>query len=151
MWMGGPLVSYAKKLDHSSSATAANEYMALSHATKHVVWLRQLFAEIGLAALVAEPTPIFADNKTANQWCSEEKISGGNMWILQAYHYVKEMGILGENLVEIHYVPTKLNLADLYTKAVPREVFEFLAPYLCGHECITPLLKMIEDQGGQSQ
>ena len=73
------------------------------------------------------------------------------MWILQSYHYVKEMGVLGENLVEIHYVPTKLNLADLYTKAVPKEVFEFLAPYLCGHACVTPLLEMIEDQGGQSQ
>ena len=73
------------------------------------------------------------------------------MWILQSYHYVKEMGVLGENLIDIHYVPTKLNLADLYTKGVPKEVFEFLAPYLCGHTNATSLLKMIKDQGGQSQ
>ena len=83
MWMGGPIITVAKKLDHSSSATAANEYMALSHTTKHAVWLRQLFSEIGLAALIADPTVIYADNKTANQWCTEDKITVGNMWILQ--------------------------------------------------------------------
>jgi hypothetical protein len=38
--MGGPLLAVAKKLDHSSSATAANEYMALSWAAKKAVWLR---------------------------------------------------------------------------------------------------------------
>ena len=39
MWMGGPIIAVAKKLDHSSSATAANEYMALSHSCKHAMWL----------------------------------------------------------------------------------------------------------------
>ena len=70
------------------------------------------------------------------------------MWILQCYHYVKEM--TAENRITVKYVPTKFNIADLFTKGTPREVFEFLAPYLCGHQPLTMLLKAIEDQGGQS-
>ena len=147
IWMGGPIISFAKKLEHSSSATAANEYMALSHAAKHAIWLRQLFNELGLRLLVARPTVIFADNETANKWCSDERITAGNMWILQCYHYVKEL--TGEHIV-IQYVNTKHNIADLFTKGVPKEVFQALAPYLCGNLPILSLLNMIEDQGGKS-
>ena len=48
IWMGGPILMVSKKMDHSSSATAANEYMALSHATKAVIWLRQFMKEMEL-------------------------------------------------------------------------------------------------------
>ena len=74
MWMGGPLIAVAKKLERSSSATAANEYMALSHATKNAVWLRYLLEFMGLRELVQKPTIIFADNKTANGWTHDEKV-----------------------------------------------------------------------------
>ena len=36
MWQGGAITAISRKLDHCSSATAANEYMAISHATKGV-------------------------------------------------------------------------------------------------------------------
>ena len=151
IWMGGPVLAVAKKMDHSSCATAANEYMALSHATKHATWLRQLLEEIGLQSYIKEPTVIYADNKTANQWSNDDKITSGNMWILQNYHYVKEMSETGENIVQVRYTNTKYNLADVFTKGVSKETLSFLCHYLCGRLPIYKLLKMIKDQGGQSQ
>ena len=149
IWVGGSVIASARKLDHSSSASAANEYMAMSNASKQAVWIRQLFVELGLAKLVTKPTIMLADNQTANQWVCDEKITQGNMWILQCYHYVKETH--NDKQILVVYCPTKLNIADLFTKGVPREVFDFLVPFLCGVRPIVELLKMIKDQGGQQQ
>ena len=145
MWMGGPVITVSKKLEHSSSATAANEYMALSHATKHTIWLRYLLQDMGLGDMLDGPTVLYGDNKTANQWVTDDKISQGNMWILQSYHYVKEMGPEGENQIVVHYAPSKFNIADVYTKGVARQDHDFLVPYLCGHSPIGDLLKEISD------
>ena len=94
---------------------------------------------------------IYADNKTANQWVNEEKVSAANMWILQCYHYVREMGPTGEGMVEVKYVPTKRNVADLFTKGVPTETLKYLKPYMTGGTSLTALLKVIADEGGQSK
>jgi hypothetical protein len=105
-----------------------------------------LFIEIGLEHLVHLPTTIFADNKTANQWCHEDKVTNGNGWILQCYHYVKEMEANGENFVAVEYVNSKLNLADVFTKGVSKEVLDALGPYLWGQQPIHSLLSDIERQ-----
>ena len=150
MFMGGPIIAQARKLNHCSSATAANEYMALGMTTRSVIWLRQLFKEIGLDDCVKEPTIIYADNSTANQWCNEEQVTQGNQWILQEYHYVREMGPTGEKMIKVTFTPTKYNLADLFTKGVLGPTIDFLRPYLLGQSPLADLLKSIRDAGGQS-
>ena len=87
--------------------------MALSPATKSAIWLRQFLQELGMGEFVSPPTRIYGDNNTANQWVDEEKITQENMGILQGYHYVKEMAATGQ--IEVKYVNTKFNLADLFT------------------------------------
>ena len=101
--------------------------------------MRQLMAELGMQPLIALPTLVLGDNKTANQWVLDEKVTQGNMWILQCYHYVKEMA--SENHVKIEYVNTKFNLADVFTKGVPKEVLDALEPYMCGKLPLSDLLK----------
>ena len=57
----------------------------------------------------------------------------------------------GEKLITVKYVRSCYNLADLFTKAVSREVLQKLMGYLCGLITLISLLKdMIKDQGGQS-
>ena len=149
-WMGGPILFTSRKLNHCSAATAANEYMALSMTAKHVVWLRQLFMEIGLEDTVKEPTIIYADNQSANKWANEEVITQGNMYILESYHFVKDMGSSGEGVLQVVHVPTKHNIADLFTKGVPPDTHKYLTGYLSGEEPLLTLLKNIKDMGGQS-
>ena len=52
------------------------------------------------------------------------------MWILQRYHYVREMS--AENQIHVMHVGTALNLADLFTKGVSKEVQKALTPILYG-------------------
>ena len=75
---------------------------------------------------------------------------GKKTWLVA---YVDDIDAASECETHLDLVFNTFNkdLADLYTKGVPKEVFEFLAPYLCGHTNATSLLKMIKDQGGQSQ
>ena len=97
--------------------------MAMAHAVKHAIWLRQLLQEMKLGDLVSEPTRLLADNNTANGWAGDQmfKVSNGNMWILQSFHYAREM--CQEGHIKVEYVNTKYNISDLFTKGVSKETF----------------------------
>ena len=69
---GGPLIVKSSKLMHVGINSTYNEYMALHHAIKQIVWLRQLMEEIGLGAYLSQPTTVYADNKQANNLCKED-------------------------------------------------------------------------------
>ena len=106
---------------------------------------------MGLKELVHKPTIIFADNKTANDWVTEDKVTAGNMWILQSYHYAKEMAEGGENLIRVKYVRSCYNLADVFTKAVTRDTLKALYPYLTGQLSIAALMAQILEDHQKSE
>ena len=45
---------------------------------KHVMWLRNLFREMGIATFVHKPTVLEGDNKQAGKWGREDMITSGN-------------------------------------------------------------------------
>mgnify|MGYP002629519686 FL=1 len=146
MFMGGPVIAVAKKLEHCSSSTSANEYMAMAHAIKNAIWLRQLLQEMKLGDIVSKPTRLLADNNTANGWAGDQmfKVSNGNMWILQSFHYAREMCQTGHIAVE--YVNTRYNISDLFTKGVSKETFQALEGFLLGREPLSKLFEAISKQ-----
>ena len=115
MW-GGPLICKSSKLNHVGINSTYNEYMALHHVIKQIVWLRQLFFEIGLAEFISKPTLVHADNKQANSLCSEDLVTQGNMYFRTGYHYCKEA--VRDEYVTVEYIDTALNIADTMTKAL---------------------------------
>ena len=132
MWMGGPVTWTSKKLAHVGLSAYHNEYMALRHALSSVVWLRQLFNDIGLVDIVSEPTIMYGDNEAANKLTRQDFVSSGNQYIYLPYHYLKECVRMG--MVDVRWVGTKLNFADIFTKAVPVEVLRALLNKLCGYD-----------------
>ena len=77
---GGPIAVKSGKLSHVGINSTYNEYMALHHAIKQIVWVRQLLDEIGLGERIRTPTIVYADNKQANTLCSEDLVTAGNMY-----------------------------------------------------------------------
>ena len=128
---GGPLITKSGKLNHVGISSTYNEYMALHHCVKQVVWLRQLMQEIGLAAYVSTPTEVYADNKQANKLCAEDLVTAGNMYFRTGYHYNKEA--VAEGHVKIEYIKTDQNVADLFTKAIKKGVIRQLLDALLGY------------------
>ena len=136
MMSGGPIIYQSKKLKHVSPNGSAShcEYMALCHCNQSVVWLRQLLQELGCDELVEKPTKVYGDNRQANNLCKEDIITLGNQYIYLPYHYNKE--VTENGWVVVHDVRTALNIADLFTKPVPRDKIQALAGQLCGYEPI---------------
>ena len=127
---GGPLVTKSGKLNHVGINSTYNEYMALHHCIKQVVWLRQLMDEAGVGSICSDPTVVYADNKQANNLCSEDLVTAGNMYFRTGYHYNKEQ--VRDGYVQIAYTHTSWNLADATTKALGSNKIGFFMPYING-------------------
>lgn len=129
MW-GGPLATKSGKLKHVGINSTYNEYMALHHCIKQVVWTRQLLEEIGLRSVVNEPTIVFADNKQANNLCKEDLVTAGNMYFRTGYHYNKEA--VKDGYVDVKYIKTDHNISDACTKALGSNKVKSFEPALHG-------------------
>ena len=130
--MGGPVMWSSKKLAHVGLSAYHNEYMALRHALSAVVWLRSLFIDINLTSIVDQPTVIYGDNEAANRLTRQDFVSSGNQYIYLPYHYLKEC--VSNGLVDVRWVGTRLNFADIFTKAVAVETMRALKDKLCGYD-----------------
>ena len=106
--------------------------MAIRHAAAEAMtlWVRNLLTEMGLTCFITKPTLVYGDNTAANKLTKDDFISTGNKYIYQPYHWVKELVAGGDIVVE--HKRTDLNLADLFTKPVPRQVFDALSRKLKG-------------------
>ena len=116
--------------------------MALGHAGREVVWLRNLLAEMGLEQYLQEPTIIEGDNLQANRWASSDLITTGNKFIERDYFKVKEW--IEAGYMEPRHVPGKENPADLLTKIVDVPTQQHLGPWLSGKKMLNepgPALK----------
>jgi len=148
-FMGGPILWMSKKHLHVGESSSEDEYMALCHAYKAVKWLRSLLKEMGYGDLVEVPTIMLGDNKQAGRWSRYDMITNGNRFIERMYHKVKEGIEAGD--IETRYIDTKLNVSDVFTKDVSKEVVRTLGPMLCGQ---TPWPEMpdsdekLQDTGG---
>ena len=129
MWLDGPIASASVRLHHVGLSSEHNEYMALNLLIRKIVWLRQLLEELEMK--LTEPTPVFGDNVQANRLCTEHFISPGNQYIATQYHFNKEKVQEGE--VDIYWVVSKLNISDVFTKALDSQILEGLMPVLLGY------------------
>ena len=67
-------------------------------------------------------TTIYTDSQSALVVARNPVFHARTKHIKVHYHYVRERLSAGE--ISLVYVPTQDNLADLFTKALPREKFE---------------------------
>lgn len=108
-----------KQLMWATSSCEA-EYRAAFIATVECVWFRQLMANLSVGQDSA--TTIYTDNQSALAVVRNQVFHARTKHIDVHYHYVMEK--LSAREISLAYVPTQDNLADLFTKALPREKFE---------------------------
>ena len=85
--------------------------MSLSDTYHQLVWIKSLLTELGIEIT---PIPLFGDNQgsifLASNPVQEKRIKHIDVH----YHYIRE--VLHEKKVELFFVPTEINPADLFTK-----------------------------------
>jgi hypothetical protein len=130
---GCPL-SWSSKL-HTLVTTSTNhsEYCAAAKTGREAKWLEKIFTFLSHADAV-RPIDLFSDNKGNIAMAHNPVFRAASKHIALADHYARELVDLGT--ITISFVGTKMQLADMLTKALGRPEFERFAS-LCGL-CIIP-------------
>ncbi|KAG5898489.1 hypothetical protein JTB14_015493 [Gonioctena quinquepunctata] len=114
---GSPVTWCSQRQQVVALSTTEAEYIALSFGGREAVWLRQLLKELDVLGNI--PTVIKVDNqsaiKLANNPEFHERTKHGDV----KFHYVRAIIENGE--VSLNYVESKLQLADIMTKPLPKD------------------------------
>lgn len=117
----GGVVSWGSKLQPTVALSSAEaEYMAACAAVQEAVHLRLLMSDLGFEQ--REPTVIYEDNQGCIALSDNPVYHRRTKHIDIRYHFIRER--VASKEIELKYVPTKHQLADLLTKglAKPRVV-----------------------------
>jgi len=119
--VGGGVISWSsKKQPTVATSSVEAEYIASANATKEAVWLRTLLRELDLPQ--KKTTIIHADNQGSIALAHNPVSHSRAKHIDIRHHFIRERVERGE--VSLDYVSTKEMIADIFTKALPRESFE---------------------------
>ncbi|KAG5871728.1 hypothetical protein JTB14_004746 [Gonioctena quinquepunctata] len=102
-----------------SRSTTESEYIAASDAAQEISWLRIFLRELGIDIL--EPTKLFMDNQSAIRLVTNTEYHTRTKHIDVKYHYIRERA--EDNTLIVYYVASEDQLADILTKALPKEKF----------------------------
>nr|GEW98810.1 copia protein [Tanacetum cinerariifolium] len=130
---GDKLVSWSsKKQDCTSMSSAEVEYVSLSACCAQVLWMRTQLTDYGFHF---DKIPMYCDSKAAIAISCNPVQHSRTKHIDVRYHFIKEK--VEKCIVELLFVRTEYQLADLFTKALPVERFQYLVRRL-GMRCLTP-------------
>lgn len=118
------IVSWYSSLQRSVSlSTAESEYIAAGEGVKELIWLKRLFKEL-LPKQGTSATTFYMDNMSAIRLVKNPVFHKKTKHIDVRYHFIRHEYENG--LFELEHVSSKEMLADIFTKALPRERFQSL-------------------------
>lgn len=109
---GGAISWCSRKQETVATSSAESELMALTETCKEMKWLRSMIKSLKEA--VPEKMLIFTDSQSCISMIKNEKFSNKTKHIDIKYHYVRDLFTNKE--VNLQYVNTEINTADLMTK-----------------------------------
>ena len=117
----GAAISWASRKQQvvALSSTEA-EYIALTEGAKELIWLQRLFGELGFQQ---SSFTLFSDSKSAIHLAKNSAFHSRTKHIETRFHFIRHA--LEEGRLQLEKIDTKVNPADVFTKVVPREKFEF--------------------------
>jgi hypothetical protein len=116
----GILLSWCSKLQNSVTlSTAEAEYQAICAAVQEAVWLVTLLSDLGLKP--PGIVPLFSDNQAAIAISHNPVSHKYTKHIDIRAHFVREL--VERKFVQVLYVESAKNVADIFTKALAKSLF----------------------------
>ncbi|GKE38727.1 hypothetical protein Tco_1462132 [Tanacetum coccineum] len=132
-FLGDNLVSWSSKKQTSTSISSTEaKYIAMSGCCAQILWMRSQLSDYVFAY---NHVPLYCDNKSAIALCCNNVQHSRSKHIDIRHHFIREQ--VENGVVELYFMRTEYQLADIFTKAFPRERFEFIIPRL-GMKCMKP-------------
>jgi hypothetical protein len=117
---GDPVAWASKKQSVVALSTCEAELYAESEAIKELLWLRGLMKELRLHVQVG--SVVHGDNQSTIAISKNGVKSGRTKHIDVRYHFITDVLETGD--VQLKWVPTNEQQADIFTKALGKPVFE---------------------------
>ncbi|GKB98520.1 retrovirus-related pol polyprotein from transposon TNT 1-94, partial [Tanacetum coccineum] len=116
------LVSWSSKRQKSAAISSTEaEYIAMSGCCAQILWMRSQLTDYGLGF---NKIPMYCDNKSAIALSCNNVQHSRSKHIDIRFHFIKEH--VENGVIELYFVNTEYQLADIFTKALARERIEFL-------------------------
>ncbi|GKA82234.1 retrovirus-related pol polyprotein from transposon TNT 1-94 [Tanacetum coccineum] len=125
-FLGDKLVCWSsKKQNCVSISTAESEYVVVSGCCAQVLWMRTQLTDYGF---FYDKVPIYCDSKSAIAISCNPVQHTRTKHIDVRYHFIKDH--VEKGTIELYFVGTEYQLADLFTKSLPEARFKFLVENL---------------------
>ncbi|GKE26170.1 hypothetical protein Tco_1441554 [Tanacetum coccineum] len=121
-------VDHAGCQDTQRSTSGSAQFLG----DKLILWMRSQLTDYGFAF---NKIPLYCDNRSAISLCCNNVQHSRSKHIDIRHHFVREQ--LEKGAVDLYFVTTDYQLADIFTKALLRERFEFLLSRL-GMKSMSP-------------
>nr|GEX30746.1 retrovirus-related Pol polyprotein from transposon TNT 1-94 [Tanacetum cinerariifolium] len=134
-FLGDKLVSWmSKKQNCTAMSSAEAEYVALSASCAQVMWMRTQLQDYGFNY---NKIPLYYDSQSAIAISCNPVHHSRTKHIHTRYHFIKEQ--VENGIIELYFVRTEYQLADMFTKALPEDRFKYLVRRIVlrydGDEC----------------
>ncbi|GJR58552.1 retrovirus-related pol polyprotein from transposon TNT 1-94 [Tanacetum coccineum] len=130
-FLGDKLVSWmSKKQDCTAMSSAEAEYVALSASCAQVMWMRTQLQDYGFNY---NKIPLYCDSQSAIAISCNPVQHSRTKHIHTRYHFIKEQ--VENGIIKLYFVRTEYQLADMFTKALPEERFQYLVRRI-GMRCL---------------
>ncbi|GJX44613.1 retrovirus-related pol polyprotein from transposon TNT 1-94 [Tanacetum coccineum] len=115
----GKLVCWsAKKQTSVAMSSAEAKYVAAAGCCSRVLWIKSQLADYDV---LYDKVSIFCDNTSAIAISNNPVLHSGAKHIDIRYHLIRDHILKGD--IEIHFVPTNMQLADIFTKPLAEPSF----------------------------
>nr|GEX81280.1 retrovirus-related Pol polyprotein from transposon TNT 1-94 [Tanacetum cinerariifolium] len=132
-FLGDKLVSWmSKKQECTTMSSAEAEYVALSASCAQVIWMRAQLQDYGLNY---NNIPLYCDSQSAIPISCNPVQHSRTKHIHTWYHFIKKH--VENGIIELYFVRTEYQLADMFTKSLPEDRFKYLVRRI-GMRCLTP-------------
>ncbi|GJV16780.1 retrovirus-related pol polyprotein from transposon TNT 1-94 [Tanacetum coccineum] len=130
-FLGDKLVSWSSKKQKCTTISSTEaKYIALSGCCAQILWMRSQLTDYGFQF---NKIPLYCDNKSAIALCCNNVQHSRAKHVDVRYHFIKEQ--VENGIVELYFVQTEYQLANIFTKPLPRERFNFFIEKL--EPCLT--------------
>jgi hypothetical protein len=119
--LGSGVFSWSSKKQQSVAQSSAEaEYVSAALATSQAIWLRRILEDIGEKQ--EDAVHLHCDNKSAIAMAKNPVYHSRTRHIAIKHHFIREA--IEEGEVELKFCRSEEQVADIFTKALPKEKFQ---------------------------
>ncbi len=116
---GDTITWISRRQKVKATSTTEAEYVAMSEATKEIMWLQDMYKELGIKC--QQPAVIYEDNSSAIALAKTENCSKLKH-LASKYHLIRRQVM--KNKIKLVWISTHVQPADVLTKPLPKIKFE---------------------------